>query len=57
MARDLDLLLLTLDQAYDRKSWHGSNLKGGLRGLSVDLAALRPAPGRPSIQELVVHLA
>jgi len=57
MARDLDLLLLTLDQAYGRKSWHGSNLKGALRGLSADLAALRPAPGRPSIQELVVHLA
>ncbi|MFN7958041.1 MAG: DinB family protein [Holophagaceae bacterium] len=57
MARDLNLLLLALDQAYDRKSWHGSNLKGALRGLTADQAAQRPAPGRPSIQELVVHLA
>ena len=57
MSREIDLLLLTLDQAYDRKSWHGSNLKGALRGLGAEAAALRSGPGRPSIQELVVHLA
>jgi uncharacterized damage-inducible protein DinB len=57
MSRELDLLLVTLDQAYDHKSWHGTNLKGSLRGLSAEEAALRMAPGRPSIQELVVHLA
>lgn len=57
MARETDLLVLALDQAYDRKSWHGTNLKGALRGLDLEAAAQRPAPGRPSIHELVVHLA
>ncbi|MDR3682741.1 MAG: DinB family protein [Geothrix sp.] len=57
MSRDIDLLLAALDQAYNHKSWHGTNLKGALRGLTAGEAALRPAPGRPSIQELVAHLA
>jgi len=57
MSREVDLLLLALDQAYDRKSWHGTNLKGALRGLAVDEATHRSGPGRPSIHELVVHLA
>ncbi|WP_243382017.1 DinB family protein [Geothrix alkalitolerans] len=57
MSREIELILLSLDQAYDRKSWHGSNLKGAVRGLDAEAASRRPAPGRPSIQELVVHLA
>lgn len=57
MSREIHLLLLALDQAYDRKSWHGTNLKGALRGMGVDAAAQRPAPGRPSIHELIVHVA
>jgi uncharacterized damage-inducible protein DinB len=57
MSPAIELLLLALDQAYDRKSWHGTNLKGALRGITAEGAALRPGPGRPSIHELVVHLA
>jgi uncharacterized damage-inducible protein DinB len=57
MAPELDLVLTLLDQAYDCKSWHGANLKGALRGLTAEEAARRPGPGRPSIHELVVHLA
>jgi uncharacterized damage-inducible protein DinB len=57
MAPELDLALTLLDQAYDCKSWHGTNLKGALRGLTAEAAARRPGPGRPSIHELVVHLA
>ena len=53
----MDLALTLLDQAYDCKSWHGTNLKGALRGLTAEAAARRPGPGRPSIHELVVHLA
>jgi hypothetical protein len=30
----IDQLLQIIDQAYDRKSWHGTNLRGSLRGLS-----------------------
>jgi hypothetical protein len=53
----ISLLLEILDQAYDAKSWHGSNLKGALRGLAPAQAAKRPAKGRPSIQELALHAA
>jgi uncharacterized damage-inducible protein DinB len=57
VSREIDLLLVALDQAYDHKSWHGTNLKGSLKGLTAEEAALRTASGRPSIHELVAHLA
>jgi hypothetical protein len=50
-------LLALLDQAYDRRSWHGPNLRGSLRGVSAAEAAWRPARGRHNIWELVVHSA
>ena len=53
----ISLLLDALDQAYDAKSWHGTNLKGALRGLTAAQAAQRTAKGRPSIQELALHAA
>ena len=52
-----DMLLITIDQAYNKQSWHGTNLRGSIRGVSPDLAAWRPAPGRHNIWELVVHAA
>ena len=52
-----ELLLRALDQAYSRKSWHGTTLRGSLRGVKADLAGKRPAPGRHSIAELAVHAA
>jgi uncharacterized damage-inducible protein DinB len=53
----IDLLLSQLDQAYNRHSWHGTNLRGSIRGLTPDQAAWRPAPGRHNIHEEVVHCA
>src|SRR5262245_57630462 len=50
-------LLVTIDQAYDRKSWHGTNLRRSIRGLSAVQAAWRPAPKRHNIWEIVVHAA
>lgn len=50
-------LLRSLDQAYDHKSWHGTTLRGSLRNLNATEAAWRPAPGRHSAWELVVHCA
>jgi len=50
-------LLEQLDEAYDRQSWHGTNLRGSLRGLSVDEALWRPVPGRHNIWEIVTHAA
>lgn len=51
------LLLTQLDQAYDRRSWHGTNLRGSLRGLTPEDAAWRIAPRRHNIHELIVHCA
>src|SRR5262245_47638328 len=46
-----------LDEAFDRRSWHGTNLRGAIRGLPPSVAAWRPSPGRHNIWELVVHAA
>ena len=54
---DRDLLLRILDDAYERKAWHGTNLRGSLRGVTADEARWRPAPGRHNIWELAVHCA
>ena len=53
----VDVLLTQLDQAYGSKSWHGTNLRGSIRGVSPEDAAWRPQDGRHSIQEITVHAA
>jgi len=51
------LLLNLIDQAYEKKAWHGPNLRGSLRGLTAAEAAWRPQPQRRSIAEIVLHAA
>jgi len=51
------LLLALLDEAYEKKTWHGPNLKQSLKGVSVVQAAWRPGPGRHNIWELALHAA
>lgn len=53
----IDMLLSLLDRAYDRRSWHGPNLRGSLRGVTAAQAAWRPDPGRHNIHEIAVHAA
>jgi hypothetical protein len=53
----LTTLLAFIDQAFDHKSWHGTNLRGSIRNVSADVAAWRPGPGRHNIWEIVVHAA
>jgi len=50
-------LLEIIDRAYNRRSWHGTNLRGSIRGLTAAEAAWRPARRRHNIWELVVHAA
>jgi len=50
-------LVVQLDQAFDRKSWHGTNLRGSLRRVTPMQAAWRPSRGRHNIWELAVHAA
>jgi hypothetical protein len=50
-------LLSVVDRAYNRQSWHGTNLRGSIRGVTPAMAAWRPGRGRHNIWELVVHAA
>ena len=52
-----DALLAALDEAYDSRSWHGTNLRGSLRGLDLPTLAWRPGRDRHNIWELAVHAA
>jgi hypothetical protein len=51
------LLLQLLDEGYDRKAWHGPNLRGSIRGVNAAQAAWRPRLDRHSIADNVVHAA
>ena len=57
MTPDPLTLLAVMDAAYDRKSWHGTNLRGSIRGLAARHAAWRPSPRRHNVCEIVVHAA
>jgi len=51
------MLLDGLDEAFDKKSWHGPNLRGAIRGVTAAEAAWRPAGDRHNIWELTLHAA
>jgi hypothetical protein len=55
--RRVRLLLEMYDQAYTAPSWHGTPLKGTLRGVSAKQAAWRPSTNRHCIWDVVVHAA
>ncbi len=50
-------LIQQLQEAYSQRAWHGTNLRGSVRGLSLEQLCRRPAKGRHNIWELVVHCA
>jgi uncharacterized damage-inducible protein DinB len=52
-----ELVLALLDEAYEKKTWHGPNLKQSLRGVRAKQAAWRPARGRRNIWEVTLHAA
>jgi hypothetical protein len=54
---NIEQLLTIIDQAYDQRSWHGTNLRGSLRRVSSEQAAWRPSPKRHNIWEITVHAA
>ena len=53
----IQLLTQIVDQAFQCKSWHGTTLKGSIRGLTVDMATWRPTSDRHNIWELILHTA
>ena len=50
-------LLAIIDQAYNKPSWHGTNLRGSVRRVTAAQAAWRASAGRHNIWEIVVHAA
>ena len=54
---ELAALLRLLDEAYERRAWHGPNLRGSLRGVTAAEASWQPGPARHSIREIVLHAA
>jgi hypothetical protein len=54
---EIATLLQAIDEGYERKAWHGPNLKGSIRGISAETASWRPRPDRHSIVDNVVHAA
>lgn len=57
MDRRIQSLLDLVDQAYNRHAWHGTNLRGSLRGLTWEQASWRPGKKRHNIWEVVIHAA
>lgn len=53
----LAILLQLLDEGYDKKAWHGPNLRGSLRRVEAAVAAFRPQPARHNIWEHALHAA
>lgn len=52
-----DTILHALDEAYEKRGRHGTNLRGSLRGLTLPDIWFRPAAGRHNIYELTAHAA
>lgn len=57
MDKAVRLLLEMFDQAYTAPAWHGTPLKGSIRGVTARQALWRPSPGRHCIWDLVLHTA
>ena len=51
------LVLDLLDEAYEKKTWHGPNLKQSIKGVTARQAAWRPGRGRHNIWEVTLHAA
>lgn len=51
------LILTLLDEGYEKRTWHGPNLKQSLRGVTAKEAAWRPGADRHNIWEVTLHAA
>ena len=52
-----DVIRGLLQEAYEKHTWHGPNLKQSIRGVSARQAAWRPGHNRHNIWEVTVHAA
>ncbi len=54
---ELTLLLRLVEESYVKKAWHGPNLRGSIRGITLEEASWRPNPDRHNIWEIIIHCA
>jgi len=50
-------MLALLDEGYQKKTWHGPNLRQSLKGVTARQAAWRPGHTRHNIWEIMLHAA
>lgn len=50
-------LLALIDLSFDHRAWHGTHLRGSLKGVNLELATWRPQHGAHHIWEIVLHVA
>jgi uncharacterized damage-inducible protein DinB len=53
----VDAIVRALEEMYRGPAWHGPSVRFALKGVTAKAAAWRPAAGRNSIHDLVLHLA
>lgn len=53
----IPILIQQLEESFRTKAWHGPNLRGSIRGLSLDEICMRPSRNRHNIWEIIVHCA
>jgi uncharacterized damage-inducible protein DinB len=54
---EIAILLQIIDESFNKRAWHGTNLRGSIRGLAFEEVSWRPSPARHNIWEVVVHCA
>lgn len=57
MSQEIKSFILLLDEGFDQAAWHGPNLLGSLRGVSLSELLYRPRGRGHNIWELAVHCA
>ncbi len=53
----VDLLVRIVEEAFRRKAWHGTTLRGSLTSVDAESAVARPAAQRHNVAELALHAA
>jgi DinB superfamily len=54
---ELRSMIALIDEAFDKRAWHGPPLRRAIAGVTPKQAAWRPRPGRHNILELTLHAA
>jgi len=57
VTREIESFTLLLDEGFNKAAWHGPNLMGSLRGISLEALLYRPRAGGHNAWELALHCA